>query len=57
MTLKKYNPTTSSQRGLVLVDYSGLWKGKPFKKLTSGKKKHRGSKPWTHYDAPSRGWS
>jgi len=38
MTLKKYNPTTPSQRGLVLVDYAGLWKGKPFKKLTSGKK-------------------
>jgi len=38
MTLKKYNPTTPSQRGLTLVDYSGLWKGKPFKKLTSGKK-------------------
>jgi len=39
MTLKYFNPTTPSQRGLTLVDYSGLWKGKPFKKLTSGKKK------------------
>ena len=31
MALKKYNPVTSSQRGLVLVDRSSLWKGKPVK--------------------------
>ena len=38
MTLKKFKPTTSSQRGLTLVDYSSLWKGRPLKSLTSGKK-------------------
>ena len=38
MTLKKYKPTTSSQRGLTLVDRSSLWKGSPFKELVSGKK-------------------
>ena len=36
MALKKYNPVTSSQRGLVLVDRSGLWRGGPVKKLTEG---------------------
>ena len=36
MALKTYKPTTPSQRGLVLVDRSSLWKGKPFKELTEG---------------------
>lgn len=36
MALKKYNPTTPSQRGLVRVDKSDLWKGKPYKALTRG---------------------
>ncbi len=36
MALKTYNPTTPSQRQLVTVDRSGLWKGKPVKKLTEG---------------------
>lgn len=36
MALKHYNPTTPSQRQLVTVDRSGLWKGKPVKKLTRG---------------------
>ena len=42
MALKKYNPTTSSQRGLILVDKSALWKGKPVKALTEGKRKTGG---------------
>src|SRR5919206_2946336 len=42
MALKTYNPTTSSQRGLILVDKSALWKGKPVKALTEGKKKTGG---------------
>jgi large subunit ribosomal protein L2 len=37
MALKKYRPTTPSQRELVLVDRSGLHKGKPIKTLTEGK--------------------
>ena len=36
MALKTYNPTTPSQRHLVLVDRGELWKGKPVKKLTEG---------------------
>ncbi len=36
MALKKYNPTTPGQRQLVIVDRSGLHKGKPVKGLTQG---------------------
>ena len=36
MALKNYNPVTPSMRGLVLVDRSGLYKGKPVKNLTEG---------------------
>src|SRR4028118_1990895 len=42
MALKTYNPTTSSQRGLILVDKSSLWKGKPVKALNEGTKKTSG---------------
>ena len=37
MALKHYNPTTPSQRELVQVDKSNLWKGDPYKPLTKGK--------------------
>ena len=37
MALKTYKPTTPAQRQLVLVDRSGLYKGKPIKALTEGK--------------------
>ena len=36
MALKSYKPTTPGQRGLVLVDRSELWKGRPVKTLTKG---------------------
>jgi large subunit ribosomal protein L2 len=36
MALKTYNPTTPSQRHLVTVDRSTLWKGAPVKALTEG---------------------
>ena len=36
MALKTYKPITPGQRGLVLVDRSGIWKGKPEKSLTEG---------------------
>jgi large subunit ribosomal protein L2 len=42
MALKKFNPTTPSQRELVLVDRSNLWKGGPKKSLTEGLKKTGG---------------
>lgn len=37
MALKSYNPVTPGRRGLVLVDRSHLWKGKPVKNLTEGR--------------------
>ena len=36
MALKSYKPVTPSQRQLVIVDRSGLYKGKPVKGLTEG---------------------
>src|SRR5882672_12834851 len=37
MALKTYNPTTPSQRQLVNIDRSSLYKGPPVKTLTEGK--------------------
>ena len=42
MALKQYNPITPGQRGLVLIDRSELFKGKPIKKLTKGLSKSGG---------------
>lgn len=42
MALKTFNPTTPSQRQLVIVDRSGLYKGKPVKSLTEGLTKSGG---------------
>ncbi|MEO1724830.1 MAG: 50S ribosomal protein L2 [Pseudomonadota bacterium] len=42
MALKTYNPTTPGQRGLVLIDRSDLWKGRPEKTLTQGLSKKGG---------------
>jgi large subunit ribosomal protein L2 len=42
MALKYFNPTTPSQRQLVIVDRSGLHKGKPVKALTEGLSKSGG---------------
>ncbi|MCY3726847.1 MAG: 50S ribosomal protein L2 [Rhodobacteraceae bacterium] len=36
MALKSYKPITPGRRGLVLVDRSHLWKGKPVKSLSEG---------------------
>ena len=42
MALKTFNPVTPGRRGLVLVNRSGLWKGKPVKALTEGLAKKGG---------------
>ncbi|MFN3615682.1 MAG: 50S ribosomal protein L2 [Rubrimonas sp.] len=42
MALKSYKPTTPGQRGLVLIDRSELWKGRPVKTLTQGLTKSGG---------------
>ena len=55
MPLKKFNPTTPSQRNLVLVDKSALHKGGPVKKLTEGITKSGGSNNSGHVTAWQRG--
>ena len=42
MALKTFKPYTKSTRGTVLIDRDGLWKGKPFKPLTSINNASRG---------------
>jgi large subunit ribosomal protein L2 len=42
MALKQYNPTTSSQRQLVNIDRSDLWRGRPHKSLVFGLAKTSG---------------
>ena len=42
MPLKQFNPTTPGQRGLVLIDRTELFKGKPVKTLTEGLTKSGG---------------
>jgi large subunit ribosomal protein L2 len=42
MALKTFKPTTPSQRQLVIVDRSELWKGDPVKDLTEGKRSKGG---------------
>jgi large subunit ribosomal protein L2 len=42
MALRTYKPVTPSLRSLVLVDRSELWKGRPVKALTEGKRKTGG---------------
>ncbi len=42
MTLKTFKPYTKSSRGTVILHKSNLWKGKPEKKLTYGKRNSSG---------------
>ena len=42
MTLKTFKPYTKSTRGTVLVSRKGLWKGKPYKQLTSANYSSKG---------------
>ncbi|MEO1193088.1 MAG: 50S ribosomal protein L2 [Pseudomonadota bacterium] len=55
MALKTFNPVTPGRRELVLVDRSGLWKGKPEKSLTEGKKKSGGRNNQGHISVRHRG--
>ncbi len=55
MPLKKYNPRTPGQRGLVLIDRSGLYKGKPLKKLTKGFSKTGGRNNFGRITSWNRG--
>jgi large subunit ribosomal protein L2 len=51
MALKQYNPTSPARRGLVLIDRSILWKGKPVKALTEGLRKSGGRNNQGHATA------
>jgi len=42
MALKTFKPYTKSTRGTIIVTRKGLWKGKPIKSLTIGKKSSSG---------------
>jgi large subunit ribosomal protein L2 len=42
MALKTYKPTTPGQRQLITVDRGELWKGRPIKALTEGKRERGG---------------
>src|SRR6476661_3946691 len=42
MALKQYNPTSAARRGLILVDKSALWKGKPGGRNNKGHVTSRG---------------
>jgi len=55
MPLKQYNPTSPSRRQLVTVDRTGLWKGKPVKKLTEGLTKSGGRNNHGRTTAYNRG--
>ena len=55
MALKQYKPTSPAQRGLVLVDRSALYKGKPVKALTEGLNKTGGRNNHGRVTAFNRG--
>jgi large subunit ribosomal protein L2 len=55
MGLKAYKPITSSMRGLVLVDRSSLWNGKPYKGLVYGKSSCGGRNVHGHITVWNRG--
>jgi len=55
MALKSYKPTTPGQRGLVLIDRSELWKGRPVKNLTEGLTKKGGRNNTGRITARRRG--
>ncbi|MGE0718493.1 MAG: 50S ribosomal protein L2 [Alphaproteobacteria bacterium] len=55
MALRTYNPITPSQRELVLVDRSELYKGKPVKKLTEGQHSSGGRNTHGHVTVRWRG--
>jgi len=55
MALKTYKPMTPGQRGLVLIDRSDLWKGRPVKHLTEGLTKKAGRNNHGRITARRRG--
>jgi hypothetical protein len=54
MSLKTFKPYTKSTRGTILVDRSGLWKGKPFKALVEPKNSMKGRNNNGHITSRNR---
>ena len=54
MALKTFKPYTKSTRGTILVDRTGLWKGKPFKSLVSPKNAMKGRNNTGHITSINR---
>ena len=55
MTLKSYKPYTKSTRTTILVDRKGIWRGRPVKSLTIGKKSTGGRNNLGRITSRSRG--
>ena len=55
MALKSFKPVTPSQRQLVIVDRSELWRGKPVKSLTEGLRKTGGRNNHGHVTSWQKG--
>ena len=55
MALKSFKPVTPSQRQLVIVDRSELWRGKPVKSLTEGLRKSGGRNNHGHTTSWQKG--
>ena len=54
MALKTFKPYTKSTRGTILIDRTGLWKGKPFKSLLSPKNPRKGRNNYGRITARNR---
>ena len=55
MALKSLKPVTNGTRGTVLIDRSELWKGRPIKTLTEGKKSNGGRNAHGHITTRHQG--
>ncbi len=55
MALKTFKPTTPSLRGVVLIDRSELFKGRPIKTLSEGLRKHGGRNNHGHITVRHQG--
>ena len=54
MSLKTFKPYTKSSRGTILVNKTGLWKGKPFKSLVISKNASKGRNNIGHITSRNR---
>ena len=55
MALKTFKPYTKSTRGTILTSREGLWKGKPYKPLTSANYSSKGRNNYGRITSRRRG--